>query len=99
MADEPSAMDAYDAEEANGSTSKSVSPVQINIESKNELVKERDILFDEVTTAEEVIAFIKRFPPSLKRIGITHKNVFYSCLSNLSLTEVVLAEKIHLQQE
>ena len=55
MADEPSAMDAYDAEEANGSTSKSVSPVQINIESKNELVKERDILFDEVTTAEEVI--------------------------------------------
>ena len=34
-------------------------------------MKERDLLFDGVSTADEVIAFIKRFPPSLKRIGIT----------------------------
>ena len=73
--DEPSALDEYDAEEADESASKSASKsassALINIETKAELVKERDLFFDSTPTADDVIAFIKRFPPSLKRAGIT----------------------------
>ena len=69
--DDETIMDQIDADSMSSETTPSISLVLLNIESRESLVSERDAFFDRAQTAVEVIAFIKRFPPSPKRVGIT----------------------------